>query len=189
MPASPHRSDTIVVMGVSGVGKTTVADGIVAATGWDFAEGDDFHPEANVAKMRAGTPLDDEDRWPWLRALAAWIGEQEQRGRSSVVACSALKRSYRDLLSEGNPSVRFCALEAGNGKLQERVDHREGHFMPPALLRSQLDTYEPLGPDEPGARVNADGSEASVIARVLDALDLPAAAGGGASPGVGDPTR
>jgi len=92
-------------------------------------------------------------------------------------------------LSEGNPSVRFCALEAGNGKLQERVDHREGHFMPPALLRSQLDTYEPLGPDEPGARVNADGSEASVIARVLDALELPAAAGGGASPGAGDPAR
>ena len=100
---APPGTTTIVVMGVSGSGKSTVADRLVDRLGWEFAEGDDFHPPENVAKMRAGHPLDDEDRWPWLRRLAAWIGEHEQAGRSVVVTCSALKRSYRDLLCDGHP--------------------------------------------------------------------------------------
>src|SRR4051794_3606863 len=102
------RGDTattaIVVMGVSGSGKSTVAAGLVERLGCVYAEGDDFHPPANVAKMRAGTPLDDDDRWPWLRTLAAWIGEHEQAGESAGVTCSALKRSYRGLFRGGHPS-------------------------------------------------------------------------------------
>lgn len=165
--------DTIVVMGVSGVGKTTVAEGLQAATGWDLAEGDSFHPPANVAKMRAGHALDDEDRWPWLSAIRDWIAEQERRGRSSVVACSALKRAYRDVLRQGTSSVRFCALAAGDELLRDRLQHRAGHYMPASLLQSQLDILEPLGADEPGARVEAGGDVDDVVRRALAALDLP----------------
>jgi gluconokinase len=158
---------TLVVMGVSGVGKTSVAAAIVSRTGWAFAEGDDLHPEANRAKMAAGTPLDDEDRWPWLRRIAAWIGEQEAAGRDAVVTCSALKRSYRDLLRDGHPSVRFVHLLASPALLQSRVDNRRGHYMPPALLGSQLATLEPLHPDEPGFAVDTDRSPDDVADEVL----------------------
>ena len=112
---------TLVVMGVSGVGKTTIAHALVERTGWAFQEGDDLHPEGNRAKMAAGTPLTDDDRWPWLRRIAAWIGEQEAAGRGAVVTCSALRRSYRDLLSDGHPSVRFVYLQASEQELTERV--------------------------------------------------------------------
>lgn len=164
--------ESIVVMGVSGVGKSTVAQGLAAATGWALAEGDAFHPAANVAKMRSGTPLDDEDRWPWLRALRDWISEQEGRGRSSVLTCSALKRSYRDVLREGNPSVRFCSLVADEEHLTGRVEHRAGHYMPAFLLRSQLGILEPLAADEPGVRVPADENTQEVIAASIAALNL-----------------
>jgi gluconokinase len=163
-------SCTLVVMGVSGVGKTSVAAAIVSRTGWAFAEGDDLHPEANRAKMAAGTPLDDDDRWPWLRRIAAWIGEQEAAGRDAVVTCSALRRSYRDLLRDGHPSVRFVHLLAPPTLLQSRVDNRRGHYMPPALLGSQLATLEPLGPDEPGFGVDTDRSPAEVADDVLARL-------------------
>lgn len=162
---------TLVVMGVSGVGKSSVAAELVARTGWAFVEGDDLHPEANRTKMSAGTPLDDEDRWPWLRRIADWIGEQEAEGRSAVVTCSALKRSYRDLLREGHPSVRFVHLLAAPELIQARVDARQGHYMPPSLLESQLDTLEPLDPDEPGVCVDTTGPAADVAERALDALD------------------
>src|SRR5215218_1642283 len=141
---------TFLVMGVSGVGKSSVAAELVARTGWVFAEGDEFHPERNRAKMASGRPLDDDDRWPWLRSLAAWIGEQEAAGRNAIVTCSALKRSYRDLLRDGHPSVRFVHLLAPPELIKNRVDARRGHYMPPSLLASQLDTLEPLAPDEPG---------------------------------------
>lgn len=169
--------DTVVVMGVSGVGKTTVAEAIARATGWVFAEGDTFHPPANVAKMRSGHTLDDDDRWPWLIALRDWIGGQQRSGISSVVTCSALKRAYRDVLREGNPSVRFCALQVDGERLQQRLQSRRGHFMPPSLLASQLDTLQPLADDEPGARVDASGETAGVVARALKALELPATGG------------
>jgi gluconokinase len=158
---------TLVVMGVSGVGKTSVAAEIVARTGWAFVEGDDLHPEANRAKMAAGTPLDDDDRWPWLRRVAAWIGEQEAAGRDAVVPCSALKRSYRDLLRDGHPSVRFVHLLAPPELIKTRVDSRRGHYMPPSLLASQLATLEPLAPDEPGFDVETTGSPTDVAAAVL----------------------
>jgi len=161
---------TVVVMGVSGVGKTSVAAGIVERTGWAFVEGDDLHPEANRAKMTAGTPLDDDDRWPWLRRIAAWIGEQEAAGRNAVLTCSALKRSYRDLLRDGHPSVRFVHLLAPSELIQNRVDNRRDHYMPPSLLASQLATLEPLAPDEPGFGVETAGSPAEVTDDVLRRL-------------------
>jgi gluconokinase len=167
MREAATMTHTLVVMGVSGVGKTSVAAAIVTRTGWTFAEGDDLHPEANRAKMAAGTPLDDEDRWPWLRRVAAWIGAQEAAGRDAVVTCSALKRSYRDLLRDGHPSVRFVHLLAPPELLQSRVDNRHGHYMPPALLGSQLATLEPLLPDEPGFAVDTDRSPTDVADDVL----------------------
>jgi gluconokinase len=162
---------TVVVMGVSGSGKSTVASGLVDRLGWDFAEGDDFHPPENVAKMRAGTPLDDDDRWPWLRALAEWIGEHERAGQSAVVTCSALKRSYRDLLRDGHPSVWFAHVDTDPDVLRDRVESRTGHYMPPSLLDSQLATLEPLQADEPGATVSGAGSPETVVSDLLTALE------------------
>src|SRR3954447_2972666 len=162
---------TIVVMGVSGSGKSTVAATLVDRLGWEFAEGDDFHPAANVAKMHAGHALDDEDRWPWLRTLAAWIGEHERAGRNVVVTCSALKRSYRDLLCDGHPSVWFAHVTADPELIRERIEHRTGHYMPASLLDSQLATLEPLGDDEPGARISGAAPPAAVADELLAVLD------------------
>ncbi|WP_432509410.1 gluconokinase [Kineococcus auxinigenes] len=157
----------LIVMGVSGSGKTTVALGVSQARGWEYAEGDDFHPRANVEKMRDGTPLDDDDRWPWLRSIATWIGEREAAGESVVITCSALKRAYRELLGEGHPSVRFCQLVVPEDVLTERLANRRGHYMPSSLLRSQLDTLQDLQPDEPGFQVCVEGGPDAVVAEVL----------------------
>lgn len=165
----PARTRTLIVMGVSGSGKTTAADELVGRLGWVFAEGDEFHPSANVEKMRAGHPLDDDDRWPWLRAIATWIGEHEQAGTSAVVTCSALKRSYRDLLRAGHDSVWFVHLTVPATVLADRLQHRQGHYMPASLLESQLATLE-LGADEPGSTVPGDVPPSEVAAEVLDAL-------------------
>ncbi|MDQ6715521.1 MAG: gluconokinase [Actinomycetota bacterium] len=172
MVARGSAPDIVVVMGVSGSGKTTVAKGIAVSMHWLFAEGDAFHPEANVEKMRSGIPLTDEDRWPWLRLIGEWMGEQEEAGTSAVVTCSALRRAYRDLLREGRPAVRFCHVTASQQMIQDRLDHRQGHYMPPSLLPSQIATLEPLEPDEPGVTVSGAGSEAEVLARALGALGL-----------------
>jgi gluconokinase len=163
-------STTVIVMGVSGSGKTTVAEGIAQARDWTFAEGDDFHPEANVEKMRAGHPLTDEDRWPWLRTIADWIAAKEAAGESAVVTCSALKRVYRDLLAKDNPSVVFCELQVPDEVLERRMAERKGHYMPASLLRSQLDTLEDLDPDERGFRVRVQGGPADVLSEVLQHL-------------------
>ncbi len=165
-------ADVVIVMGVSGSGKTTVAKGLAVSTHRLFAEGDAFHSEANVAKMRAGHALTDDDRWPWLRSIAAWVGEQERAGTPAVVACSALRRVYRDVLREGNAGVRFCHVEAPEAMLHDRMEHRPGHYMPPSLLRSQLETLEPLQPDEPGVTISGDGTEQVVLAAALTALGL-----------------
>jgi len=164
--------DLVVVMGVSGSGKTTVARGIAVAMGWEFAEGDDFHSAANVAKMASGHPLTDDDRWPWLRAIGAWLTEHEESGRNAVVTCSALRRDYRGLLREGRPDVRFCHVEADAALIKDRVEHRAGHYMPPSLLPSQLATLEPLGPDEPGVVVSVAGTPEATVERALKALGL-----------------
>jgi gluconokinase len=157
-------------MGVSGSGKSTVADGLVKRLGWEFAEGDDFHPQANVEKMRAGHPLDDDDRWPWLRRLADWVGEHEQAGSSVVVTCSALKRTYRDLLRDGHPSVWFAHVTADAALIRERMERRSGHYMPVSLLDSQLALLEPLGDDEPGASISGAGTPEVVVEHLLTAL-------------------
>ncbi|MFC5994176.1 gluconokinase [Pseudonocardia hispaniensis] len=165
-----ERQTVAVVMGVSGVGKTTVAAELARRTGWVSLEGDDLHTEASRRRMAAGRPLTDDDRWPWLRRIADWIGEQESAGRSGVVTCSALRRSYRDLLRAGHPCVWFVHLVAGRPVLADRLRRRRGHYMPAALLTSQLDTLEELQPDEPGIAVPADRDTAVVVDQVLGAL-------------------
>ena len=166
------RVQQVVVMGVSGVGKTTVAKGISTILGWTFAEGDAFHPEANVAKMASGQPLTDDDRWPWLRSIGDWMTDEIAAGRPAVVTCSALRRVYRDLLREGRPEVVFCHLVAGEDLIGERMVRRTDHYMPASLLPSQLATLEPLEPDEPGVVVSVDGEAAEVIAHALTGLGL-----------------
>jgi gluconokinase len=161
---------SIVVIGISGSGKSTVAEGLVRRLGWPFAEGDDFHPPENVAKMSAGTPLDDDDRRPWLRRLADWIGEHERSGDSVVVTCSALKRSYRDLLRDGHPSVWFAHVTADAELIRDRLQHRSDHYMPASLLESQLAILEPLQDDEPGAAISGAGAPEDVVDHLLDEL-------------------
>jgi gluconokinase len=132
----------VVLMGVAGSGKTTVGRLLSDQLGWTFVEGDDFHPPANVEKMRRGEPLTDADRVPWLRALRRRIDELAAAGRSAVVACSALKQAYRDVLASGRPEVRFVWLTAAPGVIRDRLERRTGHYMPPVLLESQLETLE-----------------------------------------------
>lgn len=140
----------LVVMGVAGSGKSTVARELRDQLGWELAEGDDFHPPDNIAKMSAGVPLTDEDRWPWLDLIAEWTAEQEAEGRSTIVTCSALRRVYRDRLRNHGGRTLFVHLVGSPELLEHRLASRSGHFMPPTLLPSQLATLEPLEPDEEG---------------------------------------
>lgn len=168
----PGVTRHVVVMGVSGCGKTTVAHGISAATGLLFAEADDFHSRANVEKMRAGIPLDDEDRWPWLRDLAAWMAERAAEGRSTVIACSALRRVYRDLLAEGPPSLDFVHLDGPADVIRARLASREGHYMPASLLDSQLATLEPLQADERGVVLDVSLPPDQLVSLAIARLHL-----------------
>ena len=161
----------LVFMGVAGSGKTTAARAVQELLGWDFAEGDDFHPPANVAKMEAGFPLSDEDRIPWRELLAAWTREQADAGRSTLISCSALKRSYRDLLRTGGERTFFVHLVGDKGLLLQRMSARE-HFMPPSLLESQLDTLESLHDDEPGITVDVAEPAEAIARRVVAELGL-----------------
>ena len=161
---------SVVLMGVSGCGKTAVGRLAAARLGWPYREGDELHPAANVAKMAAGHPLDDEDRWPWLQAVAAWIGEREQSREDALITCSALKRSYRGLLSTDHSSVWFVHLDVDPDVLRARLRARRGHFMPPSLLESQLAALQSLGPDEPGATISADAALDVVVGRVIESL-------------------
>ena len=169
----------VIVMGVSGSGKTTLATGIAARMGWEFREGDELHPPANVAKMSRGEALTDEDRWPWLEAIGHWLDERAARGESAVVTCSALRRPYRDLLREGRPGVVFCHVTASADRIRRRMEERRGHYMPASLLPSQLATLEPLGPDEPGVSISAEGEPDAVVDQALRALGLADVWGGG----------
>jgi gluconokinase len=162
----------VVVMGVSGSGKTTVARGIAERLHWRFQEGDELHPHANVEKMAHGEPLTDEDRWPWLDAIGNWLDECAAAGESAVLTCSALRRSYRDRLRAGRPGVRFCHVVASPDLVRERLEHRRGHYMPASLLPSQLQTLEGLDDDEPGVTVSAEGEPRDVLAAALGALCL-----------------
>ncbi|MEI7035254.1 gluconokinase [Fulvimonas yonginensis] len=159
----------IVVMGVSGSGKSTIARRLAATLGWAFLDGDDLHSPASIAKMRAGIPLRDADRWPWLDAIAAWMHRELADGRAGVVACSALRRVYRERLRRAGPGVRFVYLAVTHEALARRMRARD-HFMPPELLGSQLATLEEPAGDEPALRVAANGPVEDTLAQVLCGL-------------------
>ncbi|WP_304451581.1 gluconokinase [Nocardiopsis sp. YSL2] len=156
-----------VFMGVAGSGKTTVAHSVAGRLGLPFAEADAFHPRASIDKMAAGVPLTDADRWPWLRELAAWIAGHDARGEHSVMACSALRRDYRDVLRGGVPGVHFLHMDGPEDVILDRIAARPDHFMPPALLRSQLDTLEPLQPGEEGAVFDVRQDVDTLVERAL----------------------
>jgi gluconokinase len=162
----------IVVMGVSGCGKTTVAERLRDRHGLAFAEGDAHHPRENVDKMAAGQPLTDEDRRPWLEALVAWTREREAEGASTVLSCSALRRRYRDVLREADPETFFVHLHADFEVLAERMRGR-AHFMPISLLESQFDTLEPLAEDELGVEVDVTPPVDEVMTVVEAAVRRP----------------
>jgi gluconokinase len=169
----PAPTRHVVVMGVSGSGKTTVAHLVAARTGMLFAEADDFHSRANVEKMRTGTPLTDNDRWPWLRDLANWMAERAAEGRSTVITCSALKRTYRDVLGDGPPSLDFVHLDGPREVIHERMKHRTHEYMPSSLLDSQIDALEPLQPDESGIVLDLALTPNTLAAEAIERLDLP----------------
>lgn len=172
------RQPVLVVMGVSGSGKSTMAALLAGQLGWDFLEGDDLHPDANVEKMAAGTPLTDDDRWPWLDTVSSWIIEHAMADVPGIITCSALKRKYRDVLREQN--VVFVHLVGTKQLLGARMSARLDHFMPTALLDSQMETLEPLHDDEPGLLIDASRSPAEGAAAVVKALDLRPAPGSSA---------
>jgi carbohydrate kinase (thermoresistant glucokinase family) len=158
-------------MGVSGCGKSTVAEVLEQRLRWPFLEGDSLHPAANIAKMESGQPLTDEDRWPWLRRIATWIEERLDAGESGIVTCSALKRSYRDVLDRRGSGVFFVYLAGERATLEERMKARTGHFMPSSMLDSQLQTLEEPQRDEPSVRVPIEQSTEEIVDEVIAALD------------------
>ena len=159
-------------MGVSGAGKTAVGELLAKRLGWPFVDGDDLHPASNIRKMAAGVPLTDEDRFPWLQSVRDAIVEHAGSGRSAIVACSALKKSYRTLLLQGQPDTRLVYLRGTPAVLERRLGERRGHFFDPNLLASQLDTMEE--PDD-AVVVDVDAELDTVVEAVATALDLPMA--------------
>ncbi len=172
----------VIVAGVSGSGKTTVGAMLAGRLGWRFADADDFHSAANIKKMRAGIPLTDQDRRPWLLALAAWIDERIAAGESAVVGCSALKRSYRDILLGGRPDVRMIFLDVDREELARRLAARHGHFFPEKLLDSQLDALDPPQPDEHVISVVEADEPSDTVASII-AILWPGEKGPGEGPG------
>ena len=160
-------------MGVSGSGKTTIASALAQHLGWPFKDGDELHPAANIAKMRAGHALDDHDRWPWLARIADWIDARRAAGSCGVITCSALKRSYRELLTEGRPEVRIVYLHGDQSLIAARLAARHGHFMPSDLLASQFAALEEPGPDEQAIRVEVDQPVSDIVAAIAAALRQP----------------
>jgi gluconokinase len=162
-------------MGVSGSGKTTVASKLAERVHWTFEDGDRFHPKSNVEKMRAGHPLTDEDRWPWLNAIADEIERACAAGEHVVIACSALKRTYRDVLLRGRDDVRIVFLNGTQQLIAHRLALRKDHFMPPGLLDSQFRTLEPPGPDEHAIDVSIDAAVDAIVEDIVDKLQAASA--------------
>ncbi|HZA67865.1 MAG TPA: gluconokinase [Geminicoccaceae bacterium] len=158
----------VVLMGVSGSGKTEVGTRLAEALGGTFVEGDDYHPPANVAKMRSGVPLDDADRQPWLERLSREIGTWLDAGKAVVLACSALKQRYRDILKAGRPGVRFVHLKGDEALIRKRLDKRRGHYMPASLLESQFAALEEAGD---AITVGIDAPPDAIVAEIRQALD------------------
>ena len=163
----------LVVMGVSGSGKSTIADKLAERLNWAFGDADKFHPASNVAKMSAGQPLTDEDRWPWLQAIADEIDRVCNAGQHAVIACSALKRAYRDILVHGRNDVRIIYLKGTQELIASRLARRKGHFMPPGLLDSQFKTLEPPGQGETPVTVSIDASVEAIVDDIVRQLKLP----------------
>jgi gluconokinase len=162
----------VIVAGVAGSGKTTVGTQLATRLGWRFADADGFHSAANVAKMRAGIPLTDKDRAPWLRAITSWMDDIEAAGESGVITCSALRRRYRDELLSGRPTATMVFLEVSRDDLVQRLSHRVGHFFPEKLLDSQLAAFEPPGPDERVLTLLEDGGPAHMVDEIVTRLGL-----------------
>jgi gluconokinase len=169
MPGSSRKRMHIVVMGVSGTGKTSVGEELAEELGCEFVEGDSLHPRRNIEKMEHGIPLTDEDRWPWLQAIAEMVAVRDHEGTSTVVTCSALKRKYRDLLRDAAPTF-FVHLDAPFDVLEARMRQRTKHFMPASLLRSQVDTLEPLDDDEAGEVVDVSPALDVVVEEAVNAV-------------------
>jgi gluconokinase len=165
----------LIVMGVSGSGKSTVGTLLAAQLKWEFQDGDWFHPAANVDKMHNGTPLTDEDRWPWLRAIAAWIDKTRAAGGHGVIACSALKRRYRDILVGDRADIRLVYLKGSEELIARRIATRQEHFMPPSLLHSQFAALEEPGPDESPIVVSIEPHPREIAAQILAAMHMAAA--------------
>jgi carbohydrate kinase (thermoresistant glucokinase family) len=162
----------LVIMGVSGSGKTTIATLLAKSLGWPFRDADEFHPKANIEKMKSGVPLTDKDRLPWLDAIAAWIDQELARRASAIVTCSALKRSYRDIIIDGRKSVRLIYLKGEKALLEARLAGRHSHFMPSSLLQSQFDDLQEPGADEHALTVSVEATPDSIVAQILDGLGL-----------------
>jgi gluconokinase len=167
-----RTSCALVVMGVSGSGKSTIADKLAERLGWRYEDGDKFHPAGNVAKMSAGHPLTDEDRWPWLQAIADEIDRVCKAGGHVVIACSALKRAYRDILVHGRDDVRIIYLDGTEQLIADRLGRRQGHFMPAGLLASQFGTLQPPASDENAVTVSIDASVDAIVDDIVRQLGL-----------------
>lgn len=170
----------LVVMGVSGSGKSTIAEKLAERLDWVFEDGDSFHPASNVAKMRAGHPLTDEDRWPWLQAIADEIDRVCKAGERAVIACSALKHAYRDILVHGRRDVRIVFLRGTQALIADRLARRKGHFMPAGLLDSQFKTLEPPEKSEHPVTVSIDASVETIVEDIMRQLNLNSANRGAA---------
>ena len=171
MPPEP-APHALILMGVSGSGKTTIGEQLARRIGWRYEDADTFHPASNVAKMSAGQPLTDEDRWPWLRAIADEIDRASDAGERIVIGCSALRRVYRDALVHGRCDTRIVYLDGTQALIAERLGQRKGHFMPPGLLTSQFETLEPPTPDEHAVTVSIDAPVETVVEDISRQLKL-----------------
>jgi ribose 5-phosphate isomerase A len=181
--ARAHRGSPpiLVVMGVSGSGKSTIAEELSVRLGWPFEEGDSLHPESNIAKMHAGIPLTDADRLPWLERVAAWIDGQRAKKQPGIITCSALKRSYRQIIIGDRPEVRLVYLRGGRGLIADHLEGRHGHFMPASLLRSQIDTLEEPDPSEDPLTVDASAPAVQVADEIIRLLGNSATISQGAA--------
>jgi gluconokinase len=164
------RPTVIVVMGVSGAGKTTIGQALADRLGWAFQDADDLHPRANILKMAAGHPLNDEDRVPWLAALRDWIASHLRSGQPAVLAASLLRRAYRDQVIAADPRVALVDMTGAPDLLRDRMNHRQGHFMAPHMLDSQLASLEAPAPDEHPIEIDVSGAPADTVARIVGTL-------------------